>query len=97
MAETFDKLEERLTRLEVTVAEGFHDTKSQLNQAELRDMALSQKIDVNTESLRGDLQTVLSAVDSLADEFRRTLNTCEKSTPRIARCFVSRSLTMRIA
>ena len=71
MAETFDKLEERLTRLEVTVAQGFYN-------AEMRDSALSNKIDVNTEALRSDLHTVLNAVDSLADELRRTTESIRK-------------------
>ena len=71
MAETLDKVEERLTRLEVTVAQGFHD-------AEARDSALSNKIDVNTEALRSDLHTVLNAVDSLADELRRTTDSIRR-------------------
>ncbi len=71
MAETLDKVAERLTRLEVTVAGGFQD-------AELRDSALSRKIDVNTESLRGDLRTVLDAVTELAEEVRRTTTSIRK-------------------
>ena len=71
MAETLEKVGERLTRLEVTVAQGFHDS-------EMRDSALSNKIDVNTEALRSDLQTVLNAVDSLADELRRTTESIRK-------------------
>lgn len=65
MAETNDKASERLTALEVTVAQGFRE-------AELRGIALSRKIDVNAESLRGEIRTVLDAVGSLADEMRRT-------------------------
>ncbi len=65
MAETLDKVSKRLTELEVTVAKGFHE-------AELRDIALSRKVDVTTESLRGEIRTVLDAVGSLADEMRRT-------------------------
>ena len=73
MAEdTLDKVAERLVRLEVTVAQGFHEAKSRFHDAELRDMTLSRKIDVNTESLRSDLRTVLDAVASLGDEMRRT-------------------------
>lgn len=70
--ETLDKVSERLVRLEVTVAQGFHDAKARFHGAELRDMALSRKVDVNTESLRSDLRTVLDAVASLGDEVRRT-------------------------
>ena len=39
MAETLDKVEERLTRLELTVAQGFH-------HAEERDLALARKVDI---------------------------------------------------
>lgn len=124
MADTVDKVSERLAELEVTVAQGFHDLRprfqsidqsfeqvdqrfEQVNQrfkqvdqrfdqidqrlndlehhvderfheAELRDLALSQKIDVNTESLRSDLTTVLKAVDSLADEMRRGFDSIRK-------------------
>lgn len=65
MEDTIENVAKRLTNLEVTVARGFHD-------AELRDSALSRKIDVNAEALRGDIRTVLDAVGSLADEMRRT-------------------------
>ena len=65
MSETVDKVSEQLTRLEVTVAQGFHDV-------EARDLALSGKIDVNTEAVRGDVKTVLDGVTSLAAELRRT-------------------------
>jgi hypothetical protein len=78
MSDTIDKVAERLTTLEVTVAHGFHDLQPRFQtinerflDAELRDLALSRKIDVNTESVRGDLKTVLDAVSSLADEIRR--------------------------
>lgn len=72
MADTIDNVSERLTALEVTVAKGFVENERQFHEAELRDIALNRKIDVNTESLRGDIRTVLDAVGSLADEMRRT-------------------------
>ena len=67
MAETLDKVSERLTQLEVTVAQGFHD-------AEMRDLTLSRKIDVTTESLRDEIRTVADAVASLGNEMRRTVD-----------------------
>jgi hypothetical protein len=70
--ETLDQISERLVRLEVTFARGFHEAKSRFHDAELRDLTLSRKIDVNTESLRSDVRMVLDAVASLGDEMRRT-------------------------
>ena len=78
MDETIDKVAERLTQLEVSVAEGFHDAKARFHDAELRDSALSRKIDVNTDALRGDIQTVLEAVGELAEELRRTTTSIRK-------------------
>lgn len=70
MAETIDNVSDRLTNLEVTVAQGFHDN-------ELRDLNLSRKIDVATEALRTDMRTVMDAVTSLGEEMRR-LHTLEQ-------------------
>ena len=71
MAETVDKVAERLANLEVTVAQGFHDS-------ELRDFDLSRKIDVATEALRTDVRTVMDAVVSLGEEMRRTTDSVRK-------------------
>ena len=65
MAETLEKVEERLTRLEVTVAQGFHDS-------EQRDLALSRKIDIQTEAIRADLRAAVDAMNAFAEEARRT-------------------------
>ena len=92
MAEAVDKVAERLARLEVTVAEGFHENSQQFegvrselksvaqhfHEAELRDIALSRKIDVATEALRGDLRNVMDAVTSLGEEMRRTTDSIRK-------------------
>jgi hypothetical protein len=92
MAETLDKMSEQLTRLEVTVAGGFHEVKSRFHDAELRDSALSRKIDVNTESLCSDLRTVLDAVASLGDEMRRTTDAIRREIPaRVTRRLASLS------
>lgn len=103
MSDTIDKVSERLTGLEVTVAQGFHDLKPRFqsidqsfaqvdrrfeqigrrltdlqhnvdrrfHDAEQRDLALSRKIDVTTESLRSDIKAVL-------DELRRGFDSIHK-------------------
>jgi hypothetical protein len=71
MAETLDKVEERLTRLEVTVAQGFHD-------AEQRDLALARKVDIQTEAIRGDLRAAIDALNAAAEESRRTADSIRK-------------------
>ena len=65
MADTVEQVAARLAQLEVTVAQGFHDM-------ELRFSAMSRKIDVNVEALRGDIQTVAETVTALTSEMRRT-------------------------
>ena len=71
LAEHFEKLEERLTRLEVTVAQGFHD-------AEARDLALARKIDIQTEAIREDLRAAIEAMNTFAEESRRTATSIRK-------------------
>ena len=71
MSETVEQVSEGLTRLEVTVAKGFHEM-------ELRFSALNRKIDVNVESLRGDIQGVAELVTSHIAEMRRTTEALRK-------------------
>lgn len=71
MAETLDKVAERLTRLEVTVAQGFHD-------AEARDLALARKVDIQTEAMREDLRAAIDALNAFAAESRRTADSLRK-------------------
>ena len=71
MEVTLDKVAERLTRLEVTVAQGFHD-------AEQRDLALARKIDIHTEAIRADLRAVIGAMSAAAEESRRTAESIRK-------------------
>lgn len=71
MADTVEQVTERLTQLEVTVAEGFHDMEQRFS-------AMSRKIDVNVESLRGDIQTIAESVGALAAEMRRTTEAMRK-------------------
>lgn len=72
MKDTVDKVAERLARLEVTVTEGCYSNKQrfdaidrrfdgvdqQLHEAELRDIALGEKIDASTESLRAEIRAM---------------------------------------
>ena len=80
MAETLDTLDtiaERLTLLEVTVAQGFHD-------AEERDLALARKVDIQTEAIRADLRAAIDAMNGFAEESRRTTDSLAKNTQPIA-------------
>ena len=56
----------------------FKAVDARFHEAELRDIALSRKIDVTADALRGDIRTVLDAVGSLADEMRRTTDSIRK-------------------
>jgi signal transduction histidine kinase len=71
MADTVEQVAERLAQLEVTVAQGFHDM-------ELRFSAMSRKIDITVEALRGDIQTVVEVVTTLTNEMRRTTDAMRK-------------------
>ena len=71
MAETLEKVSEQLTRLEVTVAQGFHD-------AEQRDLALARKVDIQTEAIRSDLRAAIDAMNAFAEESRRTADSLRK-------------------
>ena len=68
-------LSERLTNLEVTVAQGFHDLSHDMTQgfeaSKARDIELDRKIDASTESLRREIRTVIDTVNSLGEEIRR--------------------------
>jgi hypothetical protein len=65
MADTVEQVAERLAQLEVTVAKGFHEMDQRL-------LTMTGKIDIITESLRSDMQSVASTVTTFADEMRRT-------------------------
>ena len=71
MDETLDKVAERLTHLEVTVAQGFHDE-------EQRDLALARKIDIQTEAIRDDLRAAIESMHAAAEQSRRTAESIRK-------------------
>ena len=64
MAETLEKVEERLTRLEVTVVQGFHDTEQLV-------LAMARKYDIQTEAIRADLRAAVCAMNARTEECRR--------------------------
>lgn len=76
MAEdTIDKVSERLTKLEVTVAQGFLDNKREFQgvHREIKVLhgkvdALDRKIDAKTDALSSEIKTVLDAVRKLGHE-----------------------------
>ena len=78
-------VDERVANLEKTVARGFLDVKEHLDthtgrleRLEDRMAALDSKFDVVSESIRGDIKTVLEAVTSLGAEMRRTTRSIRK-------------------
>lgn len=62
MPDTVDKIAERLARVDVTVAQAFHDTELRFQQIEAQlkatESRLTRKIDENTESLRTEIRRV---------------------------------------
>ena len=65
-------VDERLSRLETTVATGFHEQGQRIDRLEDRMFALVNKMDVVADSIRADLKTVLEAVTAGTEEMRRT-------------------------
>ena len=99
-------VDERLSKLEKTVAEGFYATgqrftrlDGRINGLEDRMSALENKLDVVAESLRGDIRTVLDAVVANTDEMRRTTDAIRKeheADRRLARAILQdHSIRMR--
>jgi hypothetical protein len=79
-------LEDRLAKLEQTMAEGFFEQRQRSDshgkqivgladrmiRLEDRMFALDSKLDIFSETIRGDLRTVLDAVTASTEEMRRT-------------------------
>ena|SRR6185436_12230011 len=78
MADPIETISESLARLELTVAEGFHESRARFRDMEQRDLALSQKIDVQVEAMRADLQATAEALNAFAEESRRTAESIRK-------------------
>ena len=71
-------VDNRVAKLESTVAKGFFDQGQRMGRLEDRMAALDSKFDVVAESIRGDLKTVLEAVTGLTAEMRRTTRSIRK-------------------
>ena len=71
-------VDERLSRLETTVATGLHEHGQRIERIEDRMFALENKVNVVAESIRADLQTVLQAVTAGTEEMRRTTEAIRK-------------------
>lgn len=72
MAETLDTVAERLARLEVTVAHGFHDAARRSHDLEQIILSVAHKFDVQTEAIRADVHTAIGAMTAAGEESRRT-------------------------
>jgi archaellum component FlaC len=71
-------VDERLSRLETTVAVGFHEQGQRIDRVEDRMFAVENKLDVVADSIRADLKTVLEAVTAGTEEMRRTTDAIRK-------------------
>jgi hypothetical protein len=67
MSDTIDNVSERLTRLEVTVAQGFHDCS-------LRDDALERKTDSLDRKFDAKFDALDRKIDSTADTLSRKID-----------------------
>ena len=79
------QVDERLSRLETTVANGFFENGRRIGRVEARMdrlddrmSALASKIDIFADGIRGDLKTVLEAVTAGTEEMRRTTEAIRK-------------------
>ena len=70
MADDVMALDERLARLEVTVAVGFKELGDRMGRLEDLTDALNVKLDVSVETLDAKLQLVLERIDAHTHEMR---------------------------
>jgi hypothetical protein len=71
-------VDERVARLEVTMAKGFLEQGQRLDRLEDRMATLDAKFDVVSESIRGDVTTIRELVTGFMDEMRRTTDSMRK-------------------
>lgn len=71
-------VDERLARLEKTVATEFFKHGGRLDRLEDRMIALDTKFDIAVESIRGDVKTILEVMTGFAAEMRRTTESIRK-------------------
>lgn len=70
MADDVMAVDERLAKLEVTVAKGFAELGGSLDRLEDRVNALNSKLDVTAESLEGKMGLLMERMDAHAQEMR---------------------------
>ena len=71
-------VDERVAKLEKTMAEGFFGQGRRMDRLEDRMSALDSKFDVVAESIRGDVKTIRELVTGFMDEMRRTTDSMRK-------------------
>ncbi len=71
-------VDERVAKLETTMAQGFFDQGRRMDRLEDRISALDSKFDVVAESIRGDVTTIRELVTGFMDEMRRTSDSMRK-------------------
>jgi hypothetical protein len=71
-------VDDRVAKLENTMAKGFFDQGQRMDRLEDRMTALDSKFDVVAESIRGDVTTIRELVTGFMDEMRRTTDSMRK-------------------
>lgn len=71
MADSLDKVAERLALLEQTMAKGFYDLDERVT-------VMGSKFDIQTEAIREDLQKTAATLNAFAEESRRTAESMRK-------------------
>lgn len=65
-------LDDRVAKLENTMAKGFFDQGQRMDRLEDRISALDSKLDVVSESIRGEVTTLAEVMHGFMGEMRRT-------------------------
>ena len=78
MADVYMELDDRIGRLEETVAKEFFALNGRMGRLEDRMDAMGHKFEVAVETLEGKIQTVLEHVDALTNEMRRNTEALQK-------------------
>ena len=71
-------VDDRVAKLENTMAKGFFDQGQRMNRLEDRMAALDAKFDVVAESIRGDVTTIRELITGFMGEMRRTTESIRK-------------------
>jgi hypothetical protein len=74
VSETIERVSERLARLEVTVAQGFHECAVRDGELGKRIDALTRKVDSNGDTLHRKIDSVSVSLDRRIDEVNVSLD-----------------------